>query len=307
MSRREAPANGAMQGRLTNLSLPATSGGAPSLIASRAVPPDKDPFDVVRSLYAALNAGDPDGVAACYDERCFVEAGADRFGTLPPGQRFDVLRIAGMETGWGWVRAEWRRVRSGVDEAVVEDAGYSDFWVEGGLIRRHRTVAGSPVRDGGRTGQARPAVGVGAVILIDDGVVLVKRRHEPLAGQWSLPGGALELGETLEAGVAREVGEETGLTVDVGPLVEVFDRILLDEAGHVRFHFVIADYLCARREGRLRAGGDVDDVVVASLAGLDAYRLTEKAREVIEQGVRLSSGWSPAPGGGPERPGFRDD
>ncbi len=91
---------------------------------------------------------------------------------------------------------------------------------------------------------SRPIVGVGAVILVspdearrlgwatplsEPGVVLVKRRFEPLAGQWSLPGGAVEVGETLEAGVAREIVEETGLTVDVGPIVEVFDRIFRDE------------------------------------------------------------------------------
>ena len=89
---------------------------------------------------------------------------------------------------------------------------------------------------------ARPIVGVGAVILVSPadaqamgwgarletpGVILVKRRFEPLAGQWSLPGGTLEVGETLEAGIAREVEEETGLTVDVGPIVEVFDRDFL--------------------------------------------------------------------------------
>ena len=93
---------------------------------------------------------------------------------------------------------------------------------------------------------ARPIVGVGAVILVSPvearamgwaerldgtGIVLVKRRFEPLAGQWSLPGGTLEVGETLTAGLAREVVEETGLTVDVGPMVEVFDRIFVDDAG----------------------------------------------------------------------------
>ena len=76
---------------------------------------------------------------------------------------------------------------------------------------------------------ARPVVGVGAVILRDGQGVIVKRRYEPLAGRWSLPGGTLELGETLEAGVMREMREETGLDVDVGPVIEVFDRIMLDD------------------------------------------------------------------------------
>ena len=78
-----------------------------------------------------------------------------------------------------------------------------------------------------RTYPERPIVGVGAVILVDGKVVLIKRRFEPLAGQWSLPGGTLEVGESLEAGTAREILEETGLVVEVGPVIEVFDRILV--------------------------------------------------------------------------------
>jgi len=136
--------------------------------------------------------------------------------------------------------------------------------------------------DTSRRFPTRPIVGVGAVVLMDDGrVVLVKRGHEPMAGHWSLPGGVLEVGETLEAGVAREIREETGLVVDVGPLVELFDRILLDDGGAVQYHFVLADYLCRPRQGRLEAGTDVDDVVLADPDALDAYRLTEKARDVI--------------------------
>ena len=101
----------------------------------------------------------------------------------------------------------------------------------------------------------RPVVGVGAVILVPDGrVVLVKRGHEPLAGQWSIPGGKLELGETLAAGTAREALEETGLAVEVGPLIEVCDRILMDESGRVGYHFVLVDYLCKPVGGTPVAG-----------------------------------------------------
>ena len=91
-----------------------------------------------------------------------------------------------------------------------------------------------------------PIVGVGAVILDGDRVLLVKRGHEPLKGEWSLPGGAVEIGETLDAAVAREVLEETGLDVDVGPVVEVLDRIQRDADGRVEYHYVIVDYLAAR-------------------------------------------------------------
>src|SRR5438552_13789207 len=97
----------------------------------------------------------------------------------------------------------------------------------------------------------RPIVGVGAVVLDGDRVLLVKRAHEPLKGEWSLPGGAVEVGETLEAAVAREVREETCLEVEVGPLVEVVNRIVRDPGGRVEYHFVIVDYLCRPIGGTL--------------------------------------------------------
>jgi 8-oxo-dGTP diphosphatase len=303
------------------------------------LPPD--PFDLVRTFYRALNAGDAAAMAACYAPSCTAEyvffgddgvcEGRERVragwaaefaaysGALPGGHRVEVDRIAGMETGWGWVRAEWRRaVREGASGPLVEARGYSDFWVEDGLIQRHRSI----VRPSGealgesedqrinesenRLPAARPVVGVGAVIVVDGRVVLVRRRHEPLAGQWSLPGGALELGETLEAGVAREMREETGLIVDVGPIVEVFDRILLDETRQVCTHYVLVDYLCHRREGTLRAGGDVDAVALADPGALDEYRLTEKARGVIARALAMH-GTEGADGGRGFSPGSRHD
>jgi ADP-ribose pyrophosphatase YjhB (NUDIX family) len=217
-------------------------------------------------------------------------------GALPGGARIVVNRVAGMETGWGWVLAEWiagiRPSGGGADEYFV---GYSHFWVENSVIRRHRTVArqvdalpersARPPSD--RRYPTRPLVGIGAVIVGRDGrVVLVKRSHEPLAGQWSLPGGTLDVGETLEAGVAREVLEETGLVVDVGPAVEVFDRILLDETGRVHYHFVLIDYICTPVGGALAAGSDVTEVALADPHDLEPYRLTEKARDVIMNAIR---------------------
>jgi mutator protein MutT len=140
---------------------------------------------------------------------------------------------------------------------------------------------------------SHPIVGVGAVIEQHGQVVLVRRRFEPLAGQWSLPGGTLELGETLEAGVAREMLEETGLVVQVGPVVEVFDRILLDEERRVKYHFVLVDYLCRPLSGDLRHGSDVDGAVFVREAELDSYQLTVKARAVIERALTLASDWAP--------------
>jgi ADP-ribose pyrophosphatase YjhB (NUDIX family) len=118
-------------------------------------------------------------------------------------------------------------------------------------------------------------------------VVLIKRRFEPLAGQWSIPGGSLEVGETLEAGVAREMLEETGLHVDVGPVVDVFDRILLDGDHKVRYHFVLIDYLCTPRGGELRAASDVADVALVAPDDLGPYRLTPKADAVIRKALAI--------------------
>ena len=134
---------------------------------------------------------------------------------------------------------------------------------------------------------ARPIVGVGAVIVDAGGVVLVRRRYEPLAGRWTLPGGTLELGEGLENGAAREVLEETGLQVEVGPMVEVFDRIMLDEERRVQYHFVLVDYLCRPVGGALQAGSDVDDAVLVAPASLGSYNLTEKASAVIARALEL--------------------
>jgi 8-oxo-dGTP diphosphatase len=135
----------------------------------------------------------------------------------------------------------------------------------------------------------RPIVGVGAVILVDGKVVLIKRRFEPLAGQWSLPGGTLEVGESLEAGTAREMLEETGLVVEVGPVIEVFDRILVDADKRVRYHFVLIDYLCRPTGGTLRHGSDVDDAVLADPSDLERYRLTPKATAIINRALAMAA------------------
>ena len=126
------------------------------------------------------------------------------------------------------------------------------------------------------------------MILHEGQVVLIKRQYEPLAGQWSLPGGTLELGESLEAGVAREMREETGLEVEVGPVVDVFDRILLDTDGRVRYHFVLIDYVCRPIGGQLVAGSDVVDAVFADPTELAPFRLTPKAVAVIERALMMS-------------------
>jgi len=146
---------------------------------------------------------------------------------------------------------------------------------------------------------ARPVVGVGAVVLVErqdggTGVVLIRRRFEPLAGCWSLPGGGLEVGETLTAGLVREIQEETGLAVEVGPVLDVFDRITCDDAGRVRFHYVLVDYVCWPAGGVLAAGSDVSEVVVADPDHLAAYALTDKTLEVIRRALDVTPRPSPS-------------
>jgi len=142
----------------------------------------------------------------------------------------------------------------------------------------------------------RPYVGVGAVIVHEGRVVLVKRRFEPLAGKWSIPGGAVEIGETLEACVAREMLEETGFEVEVGPVIEVLDRITHDESSRVLYHFVLVDYLCWPIGGELRAGTDVGEAVLVEPNELAEYELTEKAIAVIERGLEMARDTPPPVG-----------
>ncbi len=132
-----------------------------------------------------------------------------------------------------------------------------------------------------------PVVGVGGVVIVEGRIVLVRRAHEPRRGCWSLPGGRLELGETLRDGVRRELREETGLDVQVGDLIEAFERFYYDPEGQLRFHFVILDYLCQPVGGVLRAGGDVSAVALAGEDELARYDLSQTARRIIARGLAM--------------------
>jgi 8-oxo-dGTP diphosphatase len=135
----------------------------------------------------------------------------------------------------------------------------------------------------------RPVVGIGGVVIEDGRTVLIRRGSEPLLGHWSIPGGTLEIGESLQAGVARELLEETGLEVRVSDVIEVFDRIFPGEplARGPRFHYVIVDYLCERISGQLRAGGDVTDVAFAREDELEKFALTETATRVLRKAFAM--------------------
>ncbi|MEE8295866.1 MAG: NUDIX hydrolase [Sphingomonadales bacterium] len=128
----------------------------------------------------------------------------------------------------------------------------------------------------------RPIFGVGAIIFEGDKVLLIKRGSPPLEGYWSLPGGAQETGETVEAAVIREILEETGLEIKIINFSTMVDIIDLDDAGKARHHFTVADYICRVTGGELQAGGDAAKVAWVPMADLDTLNLTPKAREVIE-------------------------
>ena len=134
----------------------------------------------------------------------------------------------------------------------------------------------------------RPIVGVGAVVVEDDRVLLVRRGQPPLAGEWSLPGGGVEVGETLAAALQREVFEETGLIVAVGPIVDVLDRIHPDDQGRVEFHYVLVDYLCSVVGGSLQPESDAADARWVRTADLSAYRLQPITLDVIAKAVALA-------------------
>jgi 8-oxo-dGTP diphosphatase len=134
-----------------------------------------------------------------------------------------------------------------------------------------------------------PLVGVGAIIIEHDRVALVKRGHAPLQGTWSIPGGVLEIGETLRQAAAREVLEETGLTVEVGELLGVYDRIVRDSDQRTRYHYVLIDFLCRKIAGDPKAAGDAAEARWFARAELAQLSLAKDTVDVIQLGFEKCS------------------
>lgn len=138
---------------------------------------------------------------------------------------------------------------------------------------------------------ARPIVGVGVVVVKDGEVLIVQRGSEPGYGQWSIPGGAVELGETVREAAAREVAEECGIEIDIIDVIEIIDRAMHDKDGRVRYHYVLIDFVARYRSGELRAGSDILAarwVPVADLVGVGLPQITlaviQKALKRLEVG-----------------------
>jgi 8-oxo-dGTP diphosphatase len=130
-----------------------------------------------------------------------------------------------------------------------------------------------------------PLVGVGAVIVQDQRVLLIRRGQAPLLGEWSLPGGVLECGETLREAVVREAREETGLVVETGEMLGVYERVIRGDDGRVRYHYVLIDFLCRPAGGELEAASDAADVRWFTRDQLPALNLAYDANDVVLKGL----------------------
>ena len=133
-----------------------------------------------------------------------------------------------------------------------------------------------------------PFVGVGAVIVDAGRVLMVKRAHAPLAGEWSIPGGVLETGEMLREAAVREAREETGLVIETADLLGVYDRVLRDEGGRTLYHYVLIDFLCRRVSGEPHPGGDAAEARWFTQQEAGKLNLAKDTLEVIALGFQMT-------------------
>lgn len=129
-----------------------------------------------------------------------------------------------------------------------------------------------------------PLIGVGAIIVENGRALLVKRGHPPLAGEWSIPGGVLEVGELLREAAVREAKEETGLVVEPGEILGVYDR-LIRVGERVQYHYVLIDFLCRRVSGELQPGSDAEDVRWFAAEEIEALKLASDTADVLRKGL----------------------
>lgn len=131
---------------------------------------------------------------------------------------------------------------------------------------------------------------MGGIIVDGNRVLLVRRAKEPLKGSWSIPGGAVEVGEELHTALRRELLEETGLEVEIVDVVEVLERIQRTPDGRVQYHYVLIDYLCHPTGGKLCARSDVSEAAWVARRGLPPYGLSPKTLTVIQKAFRKAKG-----------------
>lgn len=139
--------------------------------------------------------------------------------------------------------------------------------------------------DDSREYPARPLCGVGAIVKKGDTVLLVRRGKPPLSGEWSVPGGAVEIGETLQEATRREIHEETGIEISVGPVADAIEIIQRDGQGRVKFHYVIVDFVATWLRGELTAATDASEARWVPIGDLDKYNIYPRTLEVIRKGI----------------------
>lgn len=136
----------------------------------------------------------------------------------------------------------------------------------------------------------RPILAVGVVLLDGDKVLLIERGRPPNAGRWTVPGGGVEVGESMREAALRELREETGLCCTLGPIVEILERIVPDEAGRPRYHYLIIDFVGTEPRGELRATSDAAAARFVPLAEVAALPLTDDLAPVIERAAAIAAG-----------------
>jgi len=137
-----------------------------------------------------------------------------------------------------------------------------------------------------------PMVGVGAIIVQDGKILIVRRSSEPGKGKWSVPGGLVELGETVEQAVVREVREECGLDVEVDRLIDVVDSMTFDRNGRLKYHFIILDFFVKIKGGKLRPGDDAKEAMWVSLEEVENYDLTKTFRDFLKRNMEKLRNYS---------------